>query len=236
MLASLSMSARQFARRGRHFFFVCALATVALPVLAGCGEGLVTRPRASAPTDSGQPPGPPAGAAPLDGGPADAEPADALAETAPVPTASVPVKAGASATGQIGNGTVVVPSMSFDQNVTLTLKAVAPPIPGPLDGTAYRIEQAPLMVRSRNPLRFQMALSADQQTVAADLRLAKYMDKQPIGFWVAVTGQTYNDADHTLGADFFNLDEGPIFFGVLRACTDRSMCTSLQACSSRLCQ
>ncbi|HVR64073.1 MAG TPA: hypothetical protein VMU50_19375 [Polyangia bacterium] len=146
------------------------------------------------------------------------------------------MKAGGAAVGQIGSGTVLVPSMSFDQEVTLTLQAVAPPIPGPLDSTTYRIEQAPLMVRSRNPLRFQVALDANQQPVAADLRLAKYMDKQPTGFWVAVTGQTYDDAHHALGADFFNLDQGPIVFGVLRACADRSMCASLQTCSSRLCQ
>src|SRR5258708_8186619 len=126
------------------------------------------------------------------------------------------VKAGASAIGQLGGSTLTVPSMSFDQDVTLILKAADPPIPGPV-GTVFRVEQTPATARARNPLRFQIALALDQQAQAADLRLATYKDKSPTGLWLALPGQVYDATPQTLAGQFFTPGQRAIFFRLLEA-------------------
>ncbi len=166
------MAAPIFAR-GKWGVFVAVTLGLVWP---GCGDGLFTRGRApSSPSASPD--------AALDGNDDTSAPA----------ITNMNVKAGASAIGQLGGSTLTVPSMSFDQDVTLILKA-------------------------------------------ADLRLATYKDKSPTGLWVALPGQVYDATAQTLAGDFFNLDQGPIFFGILKACTDRSTCAALQTCSARLCQ
>ncbi|HEY2903946.1 MAG TPA: hypothetical protein VGL59_25390 [Polyangia bacterium] len=229
----------------------------ALPALAlflsGCGDGLFTR-GATAPGSAADGAAIDAGAMVDSVGGVDAAtaslPTDGGIDELVVPIAAdggssddgnqsaiynMPVKAGASAVGQLGDGTLTVPSMSFDQDVVLTLQAAAAPIPGPI-GQVFRLEQNPIGVHSRNALHFALDLAPDQQTIAVELRLATYKDKAPTGLWVAVPKQAYDPTTHTIAADFFGLDSGPLYFGILRFCTQRSACDAIQVCSGQLCQ
>jgi hypothetical protein len=218
-----------------------SLVTFAVATFAtGCGDGLYTR--------GVLPPGADAGASP-EAPPADVGnlPGDLAADLgspgetpgdsgSPLAVNTVPIKAGAAAVGELAPARLIVLSNSYDQDIVVTMQAWAPTTSGPI-GAVYRLEQSPALVHSRNPLRFELQLSADQQPMAADLRLATLKDVPPDpAFWYATTGQQYDAATHTLSADFFGLDRGPVFFSILRACATKTECATPTTCSSMLCQ
>ncbi|MEA2697134.1 MAG: hypothetical protein QOI66_1405, partial [Myxococcales bacterium] len=164
-------------------------------------------------------------------------PGDAPGDSgSPLAVKTVEVKAGAAAVGELAPAKLTVPSNSYDQDVVVTMQAWAPATAGPI-GAVYRLEQSPALVHSRNALHFELQLSADQQPMAAQLRLATLKDVPPDpAFWYATTGQQYDAATHTLSADFFGLDRGPVFFTILRACATKNECATPTTCSSALCQ
>jgi hypothetical protein len=220
-------------RRWINTFAVVTFAT-------GCGDGLYTHsvvPRGgdagaqdlASPADSGNLPG--------DGAVDMGSPGDLTGDSgSPLAVSTVEIKAGAAAVGELAPAKLTVPSNSYDQDVVVTMQAWAPATAGPI-GAIYRLEQSPALVHSRNPLHFELQLSADQQPMAAELRLATLKDLPPDpAFWYAVTGQQYDAATHILSADFFGLDRGPVFFTILRACADKTACSTPATCSSMLCQ
>lgn len=234
MLASALMAVVAIQRRRWPITF--AVVTFA----TGCGDGLYTHGVMPPEVDGGASPDtPPAevGNLPSDGAADRGAPGDAPGDSgSPLAVNTVPIKAGAAAVGELAPARLIVLSNSYDQDVVVTMQAWAPSAPGPI-GAVYRLEQSPALVHSRNPLHFELQLSADQQPMAADLRLATLKDVPPDpAFWYATTGQQYDAATHTLSADFFGLDRGPVFFTILRACATKTECATPTTCSSALCQ
>jgi hypothetical protein len=231
-----------------------ALAFAALPA---CGEGLYSRSGDPTSADTGVPEGlPPA----LDTAPLprpDASPeADEGNETPAAPsvdanacstdansagcspaidTSSMTVKAGTAGVLEFGAARVLVRSMTFDENVQLTITVVDPPGAGPV-GKTFEVRQTPIDAHASIALRFQVTLNPTQAVIPDQYRLANFKPRDPVGLWVAPTGQLHDAAAGTLTADFYGLDKGPVVFALLHVCTDVSMCGQLQTCMAQLCQ
>ncbi|HET6284900.1 MAG TPA: hypothetical protein VFH73_28345 [Polyangia bacterium] len=196
-----------------------------LSILAGCGEGIFTRSRA-------------------DTGP------DAAAPDTIVPTAdlglmmetgeaatmrSLNIAAGADGILQLETGVVTVRSMSFDQDVVVTIEIADSSAVGPI-GRAYRVSVQPVGAHSRNPIRLALTLDAVTESMRDQIKLSTYQVRVPVGIWLAAPGQQYNAADHTLWAEFTSLDTAPITFAILRTCANNLACDQRQNCNTNLCQ
>jgi hypothetical protein len=220
-------------RGGLAAFRTAAICSLLGPFL-GCGQGIFTRSRAMADMDGavsdvGGPPGDfSSDATSPDGGAADTIGDASLAR-------SMTITAGKDGVLQLDEGIVTVRSMSFDQDVVVTIEATDSPTLGPV-GASYRASLEPVGAHSRNAIQLALRLDAVTDASHDQFRLATYQVRAPVGLWTAAPGQQYNAVDHTLTADFTGLDKESITFALLRSCINNGVCSSRETCNANLCQ
>jgi hypothetical protein len=197
------------------------MACSVLAVLSGCGQGIFTRSRSAAGWDAG---------APDRGGLA----ADAAVGDAPT-VRSLDIKAGSDGVLQLDQGTVTVRSMSFDEDVVLTIALADATMLGRID-KAYRVSLQPVGVHSRNAIRLAVSLDAVSDAIHDQFKLGIYQARVPVGLWTAAVGQQYDATSHTAWVDVSSLDREPVTFALLRICSTDLNCNVRQNCTSNLCQ
>ncbi|MEA2697308.1 MAG: hypothetical protein QOI66_1579 [Myxococcales bacterium] len=225
--------------------FQTAIAYLGLAVLTGCGQGIFTRSRSAAGWDAGAPDrgGPavdvsPEAAPPADGGSNGSDGAvgqDVSAVGDALTVSSLDIKAGTDGVLQLDQGTVTIRSMSFDQDVVLTMEIADVTMLGRID-KAYRVSLQPVGAHSRNAIRLAVTLDAASDAVHDQFKLAIYQARVPVGLWTAALGQQYDPVSHTVWADVSGLDKEPVTFALLRTCTTDLNCNPRQNCTSDLCQ
>ncbi|HXI59404.1 MAG TPA: hypothetical protein VNO55_25230 [Polyangia bacterium] len=205
--------------RGSRTALACSV--VAVLSSGGCGQGIFTKSRGAAGGD--------AGAADVGGPAADAAVGDAST------TRSLDIKAGTDGVLQLDQGTVTVRSMSFDEEVVLTIALADPSMLGRID-KAYRVSLQPAGVHSRNAIRLAVNLDAASDAMHDQFKLGIYQARVPVGLWTAAVGQQYDAPSHTAWVDVSSLDKEPVTFALLRTCAADRDCDIRQNCTSALCQ